>query len=282
MIVIYTFDFRKDDSTSQRNDEYVMLVSSIQSVLDNHFDPLRILVYTGDNSLKEKILREFPMVEIMVTQKYDYCDASNFTCAGHERMNALKSHVNTDDLLYLDNDTMVDPSGLSALVHTHRPMGYMKEDWQTIDQWIKICVKKPEDQESASALASDLVGHWCLDQHICNNGAQFYPKNSYLSREIIDLTNIFYDRFCDTVGYSYGFDQLAFTLALYRLDHGVPCMMMTDGYTSTVWHAYRFKNLYKKNLKKIGIIVGVNGIVGEDRSSNVFMKLQRLYLEEVT
>ena len=59
MIIIYTFEFKKNAPFLSMNEEYMMLVVSIQSAIESHGKMLSILIYSGDIIFIKRISAEF-------------------------------------------------------------------------------------------------------------------------------------------------------------------------------------------------------------------------------
>jgi hypothetical protein len=230
MIVIYTFDFKQH--VPSQNREYIMLGVSIQSLLESDAN-VTILLYTSDDELRRRIAKDFPMVQMRNHNKAAYCETKYFTCAGHARIETIKDVLREfqDDVLYMDNDTVVYPNGVHNLKMKTHPMGYAEEPWNSIAIWFGD--NKCYRQETAR-----LYGKNMLDSSIINNGVQYFPY-SLLSLEIAD-------------------DMAAFSIVMrdHQLqDH----VCFKDQVSDTVWHTYMFKYKYLDNLEKIGVHVDKNG-----------------------
>jgi hypothetical protein len=146
MIVIYTFDFKKNAPHESKNEEYMMLVVSIQSALENKPNP-KIIIYSGDKEFIKRITSEFgDLIKIIYNKIEKYCNRDYFTCAGHARINAICEWVNLDDVIYTDNDTLFSPNAITNLKKNNEPCGYRKENWNPVNRWINA-IKVDDNQK---------------------------------------------------------------------------------------------------------------------------------------
>ena len=263
MIIIYTFDFKQ--FVPSRENEYMILSVSIQSAIES--DPKSIiLLYTSDREVTRRIKEDFPSVQIRFRDKEAYCETKFFTCAGHARIDTIAQVLNEfrDNVLYLDNDTLVYPEGLSILNSVKVPMGYMLEDWNTIGNWNKInpCF----GNELRKIYGADITS-----KQILNNGVQFFPYNEK-SVETAKEIKVLYDHLLLTCGYYYGLDMTAFSVVMH--DQGFTNkVFFKNKVTSTVWHTYMVKENYIKNLLNNGVFVDRTGRIKGHK--NAFAKLKK-------
>jgi hypothetical protein len=265
MIVIYTFDFKIH--VESRNKEYMMLGISIQSVIES--DPTAtILLYTSEDELRRRIKKDFPTVEIRFRQKQSYCETKFFTCAGHARIATIHEVLKEkeDDVLYLDNDTIIYPDGIANFVAEKSPMGYASEDWNLIGGWFgnNDCYRN----ETSKIYGADM-----LQKAIINNGVQYFPytpESLEVAREIEEL----YKYLLTTCGYYYGLDMAVFSIVMH--DHGLAQnLSFKDQVTTTAWHAYLFKYKYLENIKKLGTSVDADGSI--HGHENMYEKMKKAY-----
>lgn len=274
MIVIYTFDFKKKASETSKNEQYMMLVASIQSALENIIIKPKICIYSGDQEFISRIYKEFgTQITIIKNEKKKYCDNDDFTCAGHARINAILDFIDMDDVLYLDNDTLIKPDGLYTLKTKYPlPCGYRKEEWYKLKKWIKEISKSNQQYKCMTAMCKP----WSNEDTI-NNGVQYYPQ-SYISKTLALNIKHNYQRLLKNCGYTYGLDQVVYTLSLYEMNlHQL--QIYNNGITNTVWHAYCVKDKYINNLKKIGLYSETN--INILKRKNVYDKLKFLNKQRI-
>ena len=251
MIVIYTFDFKQFEAT--RNTEYMMLAVSIQSVLESD-STVTILLYTSDDELRRRIKNDFPSVQIRYRDKEAYCETKFFTCAGHARIATIKDvlYEFRDDVLYMDNDTVVYPNGINNFKLEKYPMGYAKETWNLIGGWFG-------NNECYKIETARLYGEEMLSNAIINNGIQYFPYNSQSLEIAADISDL-YKYLLDTCGYYYGLDMAVFSIVMY--DHQLQNQLCFKNRVSeTAWHTYMHKFKYLENLFKVGVVVDENGYI---------------------
>jgi len=268
MIVIYTFDFKKNAPYESKNEEYMMLVVSIQSALENKPRP-KIIIYSGDKEFIKRITSEFGnLIKIIYTKINDYCDRDYFTCAGHARINAVCDWVGLDDVIYVDNDTLFSPTAITNLKKNNEPCGYRKENWNPVNVWINA-IKTDDNQKKKL----DYYFKKYLNLLVINNGVQYYPKCKKSIMLAHSVKNDYYYilRKC---GYNHGLDQLIFTKVIYdlNLDNN---QLQNNSIVTTVWHAYCVKKKYISNLKKIGMY---SDYLLNESKNNPYHKLENLYL----
>ena len=276
MIIIYTFEFKKNAPFLSMNEEYMMLVVSIQSAIESHGKMLSILIYSGDIIFIKRISAEFGnKIQIIFVNKQKYCDNEKFTCAGHTRvpvLNDIVGHVD-DDILYVDNDTLFKPGGIDILQqHYKKPGGYRLETWNTLENWINMIVT---DETQNKQMKSYCARH--LTKHICNNGVQYYPKSNYQSVWLAQMTYKHYMNMLK-IGYSHGLDMLAFSFALYDVIQPPLLQFQNLGQIDVVWHSYAVKPFYIKNLKQIDAF---SEHTLNHKKNNIYEKLDQLYKSSV-
>ena len=274
MIVIYTFDFKKNASEISKNEQYMMLVASIQSVLDNNIIKPKICVYSGDSEFIKRIYQDFDdQITIVKNERKKYCDNDDFTCAGHARINAILDFIDTDDVLYLDNDTLIQPDGLYILKTQYNlPSGYRKEEYNPLKKWIKIISKSYKQYYCLLSMCQS----W-INKSTINNGVQYYPR-SYISKALALNIKHNYERLLKKCGYTYGLDQVVYTISLYEMNLD-QLQIYNNGTTNTVWHAYCFKDQYINNLKKIGLYSETN--INILKRKDVYDKLKLLNKQRI-
>ena len=235
-----------------------MLVASIRSVLDSLHEPeaprnLVILVYTTQYEIRRCLKFDFgDDVEVKVIRPSSVShaiDENVFTAIGHERVFAIPALLATGcSVLYLDNDTLVVP-GIWKLFTSPglQPMCYTHESWQTMATWLKRIHK------TESVLKAFPTTRANLQKPIVNNGVQFYPVKSPYSRQLADRTQQLYQALDKLCGYSYGFDQVAYSMAVYEIMPNIIACYHQETGCEGVWHAYQTKRNYCWNLKSIGL-----------------------------
>lgn len=264
MKIIYTFDFKTDVASQDR--EYMMLGVSIQSALES--DPsVNILLFTADKSVKELINADFPQVEVRYLTKEDFCNLAFFTCAGHARVDAIFNTLREfqDDVLYVDNDTLIYPGGLAKLKKAKTPVGYAIEPFNTNGNWL---IRAPDIKKEVHRM----FGHKVLAKPNINNGVQYFPYNDKslaVAERVMDI----YRHLSKVCDYYYGLDMTAFSLAMYEAGlQDKLCFKKRK--TDTVWHAYMVKQLYIQNLVDIGVTLDHNGQMVNHQ--NVFKRLKNV------
>lgn len=269
MIIIYTFDFKKNASLKSKNNEYMMLVVSIQSALENKIKPT-IIIYSGDDEFIRRIILEFGnQINIAYTGIKQYCNRDYFTCAGHARINAINEWVGKDDVLYVDNDTLFSPDALTNLKKKTEPFGYKKEEWNPVKKWIDAIKENDTQKKKLEQLFKNYI-----NLLIINNGVQYYPKckKSIILAGLVKHT---YDYVLKSCGYNYGLDQLVFTKVMYDLKLGNN-QLQKNKVVDSVWHAYCVKKKYIDNLKKIDMY---SGYLLNDKKLEPYNKLEKLFIE---
>ena len=272
MIVIYTFDFKKNAPLISKNEEYMMLVVSIQSALEGRIKPI-IYIYSGDIEFINRIKLEFGNdINIKPLVKKLYCNNDHFTCAGHARIDAILELVGTDNLLYVDNDTLFAPDALYNIQKQFSmPCGYRQETYgNTFKNWINAIKTSDTQQKNLEIFCKNN-----LDKYIINNGVQYYPNNLISIKVANDIYNQYY-YVLKNFGYNHGLDQLIFSNVLYNMNIGLEHnSFQINHIVNTVWHAYCVKKKYRDNLIQLNLYSEF--IIGPNRR-NVYYKLENLYL----
>ena len=262
-VVLYTFSFKTN--SSDNDNEYLMLVASIRSLLDTLVEPhapgdLAVLVYTTQEKVKIMLISDFDPVENpvrvnVISPKITSCqiNENSFTAIGHERVFAIPDLLAAGHtVLYLDNDTLLLPGVWESLKAQHLPKAYTNEAWQTMSSWLKR-LKKFDSVISEFPHISKYI-----DRAIVNNGVQFYPQYSTLSHQIANRTKDIYISLERATGYSYGYDQVAFSLAVYDIHPNIETFY-NNAFCQDIWHAYQSKKHFSSNLKFIGLQVSPEG-----------------------
>lgn len=245
MIVIFTFDFKNDRNRENKKNEYLMLVLSIQSLLDCNEDGVRVLVYTNDKLVKRNILLDFGgEVDIVWgSGKNEICDTSWFSCAGHGRLSLMKQYIEEDDVLYMDNDTVAHPDIFNQLKKINTPTMYRYEPWHGMKGWCKLHHKS---HELYDYIESTGMIKTSKPPMVYNNGVVYLPKNK-ISKYYIKYANDIYNELKEKVGYSYGLDQTSMSLAFHNMN--LYSFFFVNGTTNnTVWHVYIVKHRYRDNI----------------------------------
>ncbi len=251
MIVLYTFDFKKGTTIDDKKHQFMMLLISIQSVIDTK-GVTRIVVYTNDKLVEEKLHDNFrEEIQIIFGQnKKTICDTSWFTCAGHSRLDILAKLVSErhdGGVLYMDNDTIAHPDLFNNISHFKRPTLYRVETWHDLKIW---CFLHTESVELYHYVDTKLlpIYNYKKELEVINNGVIYLPNTSE-SVEWIKLSNDVYKELMDNVGYSYGLDQTSMSISCHIM--GIDDMFYENGtVNNTVWHAYCVKDKYKETIDR--------------------------------
>ena len=240
------------------SNEYLMLVASIRSVFDSLQEPhaprkIIVTVYTTQDQIRTFLWSDFGnavhVEKVQPSNRSRDIDASTFTAIGHECVVAIPDLLTAGySVLYLDNDTLIIPGIWASLTKQQRPKCYTHETWQTMASWLERINKL----ESVLEMFPVVVKY--MSNQIINNGVQFYPQKSHLSRDIALRTRDLYHQLDSRCGYSYGFDQVAYSLAVYELLPNIASFYTIDTGCEDVWHAYQSKRNYCSNLKFIGLV----------------------------
>jgi hypothetical protein len=212
-----------------------------------------ILVYTTQDKVRRYLTSDFgDTVHVKVIRPNNTSseiDETIFTAIGHERVFAIPELLAAgNSVLYLDNDTLVIPGIWKSLTRQQRPKCYAHESWQTMDTWLKRIKKSESVLKSFPFVAKH------LQKCIINNGVQYYPRQSQLSHQIAKKTRELYNSMDSCCGYSYGFDQVAYSLAMYEILPDVATFYDPDTGCEDIWHAYQSKRKYCINLNFIGLV----------------------------
>ena len=251
MIIVYTFDFKKNTKLDDRKHQFMMLLLSIQSVIDTKRG-MRIVVYTNDNLVKKKLHTNFgEEIEIILgDSKTSVCDTSWFTCAGHSRLDLLLKFVaerHGGGVLYMDYDTIVHPELFDNIGKFKRPTLYRVETWHDLKMWTFLHTKSVELYHYIDKTILPRY-NYKADLDVINNGVIYLPPTRE-SEDWIKLANDIYRELMTNVGYSYGLDQTSMSIVCHIMK--TTDMFFTNGSTNkTIWHAYCVKEKYRETIER--------------------------------
>lgn len=258
MIFLYTFDFKKETLLEEKMFQFLMLLISMQSAFDCETSvKVRVILYTNDIMVKTYTANHFQNdVEILFgNNKNDFCDTSWFSCAGHSRIELLNELVGSDDIVYMDNDTICHPEFINNIKNIKRPTLYRIEGWHNLEQWCLRHHKKPDLYEYIEKV---YISKYSINKkiNVINNGVVYLPRCGESKLWIKTVVDVYSD-LVKNVGYSYGLDQTSMSLACYLMN----CfnVFFYNGSTNeTVWHTYCVKNKYRKRIENSDIRIDKN------------------------
>jgi len=265
MIVIYTFDFKKGTSISEMKFQYIMLVISIQSILDcKKGHDVCIKIYTNDKDVERYITRQFDKsIDIIISgEKSRICDNGWFTCAGHKRIDALTEFHKIDDVLYVDNDTIFHPNFFKHIKSYKHPTLYMKESWNNLALW---CYR----HHKTASLFNYIEGNYLSNSRyidallpVLNNGVIYLPKTRESELWIKGVSGTYND-LVKNCGYSYGLDQTSMAITNHLLNvHSVFCV--NEKMNETVYHFCYNKGEYRQKISDSGMEILDNFTTNSD------------------